>query len=153
MSYQLISVLNFMHERSVVHRDIKPENLLLTSPDAWDIKVTDFGLIKIFDEPHFAEREAKVLRIRVSSARRPLGSTLSQPSRHTIPKRATTQHSPPTAHHATAHQVILTTHHSHVAPSGARGHGVRGALRNRNRCRPRTRKASHRLRLQHLYGE
>ena len=60
MSYQLISVLNFMHERSVVHRDIKPENLLLTSPDSWDIKVTDFGLIKIFDEPNFAEREAKV---------------------------------------------------------------------------------------------
>jgi len=33
----------------VVHRDIKPENLLLTSETDWDIKVSDFGLVKIAD--------------------------------------------------------------------------------------------------------
>ena len=34
----------------MVHRDIKPENLLLTSKTGWDIKVSDFGLVKIADE-------------------------------------------------------------------------------------------------------
>jgi calcium/calmodulin-dependent protein kinase I len=35
----------------IVHRDLKPENLLLSSRSAHpEIKISDFGLSKIFDE-------------------------------------------------------------------------------------------------------
>lgn len=47
---QLIGVLAFMHSHGVIHRDIKPENILLESPNSWDIKVSDFGLVKIFSQ-------------------------------------------------------------------------------------------------------
>ena len=48
---QLLDVLRFMHSHGVVHRDIKPENILLdASSDGWNIKVTDFGLVKIFSD-------------------------------------------------------------------------------------------------------
>ncbi|KAL1525664.1 hypothetical protein AB1Y20_020514 [Prymnesium parvum] len=57
VAYQLLDVLHFMHTRAVLHRDIKPENLLLTSETSWDIKVTDFGLIKILDEHLFSAEE------------------------------------------------------------------------------------------------
>ncbi len=30
-SYQLLSALTYMHERSIVHRDLKPENLLISA--------------------------------------------------------------------------------------------------------------------------
>ena len=44
---QLLQVLAFMHRRGVIHRDIKPENILLASADSWEIKVSDFGLVKL----------------------------------------------------------------------------------------------------------
>ena len=49
---QLVGVLSFMHTHGVIHRDIKPENILLAHPASgtWDIKVTDFGLVKIFSD-------------------------------------------------------------------------------------------------------
>ena len=55
---QLIDVLAFMHGHGVIHRDIKPENILLdaapgggaTGHENFDIKVTDFGLVKIFSD-------------------------------------------------------------------------------------------------------
>eukprot|EP00322_Chrysochromulina_rotalis_P027602 CAMPEP_0115869516 /NCGR_PEP_ID=MMETSP0287-20121206/21851_1 /TAXON_ID=412157 /ORGANISM="Chrysochromulina rotalis, Strain UIO044" /LENGTH=610 /DNA_ID=CAMNT_0003324209 /DNA_START=1 /DNA_END=1833 /DNA_ORIENTATION=- len=46
---QLLDVLRFLHSHGVIHRDIKPENILLDeSTDGWNIKVTDFGVVKIF---------------------------------------------------------------------------------------------------------
>jgi len=50
-TFKLLSALNFMHAKGVAHRDLKPENMLLTTKgkDA-EVKITDFGLSKFFDE-------------------------------------------------------------------------------------------------------
>lgn len=50
-TYKLLSALKHMHEKGIAHRDLKPENMLMTSkkPDA-EVKITDFGLSKFFDE-------------------------------------------------------------------------------------------------------
>ena len=55
---QLLSALSEMHRRGVIHRDVKPENLLLTTKQGWDIKLSDFGLVKTLEDddeiPSFA---------------------------------------------------------------------------------------------------
>ncbi|KAL1139489.1 hypothetical protein AAG570_006473 [Ranatra chinensis] len=43
---QLISGVEYLHQRGVAHRDIKPENLLLDQQD--NLKITDFGMATIF---------------------------------------------------------------------------------------------------------
>jgi len=50
-TYKLLSALKHMHDKGIAHRDLKPENMLMASkkPDA-DVKITDFGLSKFFDE-------------------------------------------------------------------------------------------------------
>jgi len=47
---QLLNAIEYIHSKDIVHRDLKPENLLLEdeSQDT-NIKLTDFGLSKIFD--------------------------------------------------------------------------------------------------------
>ena len=47
---QLLSALSEMHRRGVIHRDVKPENLLLTTKTGWDIKLSDFGLVKTLED-------------------------------------------------------------------------------------------------------
>ena len=40
-----------MHDKGIAHRDLKPENMLMTTKGAdAEVKITDFGLSKFFDE-------------------------------------------------------------------------------------------------------
>ncbi|XP_044014615.1 serine/threonine-protein kinase grp isoform X2 [Aphidius gifuensis] len=43
---QLISAVEYLHQKGVAHRDLKPENLLLDSHD--NLKVSDFGMATVF---------------------------------------------------------------------------------------------------------
>jgi calcium/calmodulin-dependent protein kinase I len=45
----LLDAIKYLHSRGVAHRDLKPENILLKdSSNAAAVKITDFGLSKIF---------------------------------------------------------------------------------------------------------
>ena len=47
-----LSALEYLHRHRVVHRDLKPENLLLASKDNnWDLKIADFGLATVIEDP------------------------------------------------------------------------------------------------------
>lgn len=45
---QLVNGLTAIHKAGIVHRDLKPQNLLLNKK--FQLKITDFGLSKIFEE-------------------------------------------------------------------------------------------------------
>jgi len=46
---QLCTAIDYFHSLGIVHRDLKPENLLLLNRSDTNIKVTDFGFSRIFD--------------------------------------------------------------------------------------------------------
>eukprot|EP00163_Fabomonas_tropica_P000335 TRINITY_DN10206_c0_g1_i1.p1 TRINITY_DN10206_c0_g1~~TRINITY_DN10206_c0_g1_i1.p1 ORF type:complete len:289 (-),score=95.86 TRINITY_DN10206_c0_g1_i1:122-988(-) len=47
---RLCAAVKYLHSNGVIHRDLKPENILIASPtDDTDIRVTDFGVVKLFD--------------------------------------------------------------------------------------------------------
>ncbi len=50
---QLCEVLQAAHDEGIIHRDLKPANLMITDPDTPKerIKVMDFGLAKLVDDP------------------------------------------------------------------------------------------------------
>ena len=51
LAITILTAIKHLHENGVAHRDLKPENILLkdTTEDAI-IKITDFGLSKIFSD-------------------------------------------------------------------------------------------------------
>jgi serine/threonine protein kinase/tetratricopeptide (TPR) repeat protein len=53
IAIQTASALSAAHKAGIAHRDIKPDNLMLR-PDGY-IKVLDFGIAKLTEEPAFAE--------------------------------------------------------------------------------------------------
>ncbi|KAH8412724.1 hypothetical protein KR009_004918 [Drosophila setifemur] len=51
---QLLSGLNYLHQRGIAHRDLKPENLLLDEHD--NVKISDFGMATMFSRCKGKER-------------------------------------------------------------------------------------------------
>jgi len=51
VTFKLLAALKYMHDKGIAHLDLKPENMLMASkePNA-EVKITDFGLSKFFDE-------------------------------------------------------------------------------------------------------
>ena len=48
--YSLLNALEYLHKHGVIHRDVKPENVLICSTSPGNIKLTDFGISKLFKE-------------------------------------------------------------------------------------------------------
>lgn len=59
---QIASALERAHEMGVIHRDLKPANVLVLSKRDGDfvVKLTDFGVAKIADEPRLTETSGLV---------------------------------------------------------------------------------------------
>jgi len=47
----MLNAVKYLHDKGIAHRDLKPENILLKdTSEAAEIKITDFGLSKIFSD-------------------------------------------------------------------------------------------------------
>ncbi|OHT14964.1 CMGC family protein kinase [Tritrichomonas foetus] len=57
--YQLLRGLKYIHSAKIVHRDIKPENLFLNNKS--QLKIGDFGLARIVDDPFSAELQNETI--------------------------------------------------------------------------------------------
>jgi serine/threonine protein kinase len=44
----IIDGLYFLHKNGIIHRDLKPENILFSQKNPIHVKISDFGLAKVF---------------------------------------------------------------------------------------------------------
>ncbi len=53
LMYQMLSGIYYLHTNWIIHRDLKPSNILVMGdgPDEGVVKVADFGLARIFQDP------------------------------------------------------------------------------------------------------
>jgi serine/threonine protein kinase len=47
---QVIDGVYFLHRSGIIHRDMKPDNILIYSKDPFVVKISDFGLAKVFQK-------------------------------------------------------------------------------------------------------
>jgi serine/threonine protein kinase len=45
---QILNAVQYLHTNGIVHRDLKPENILFDAKGSNKIKISDFGLAKMF---------------------------------------------------------------------------------------------------------
>jgi len=57
---QLVNGLSAIHAANICHRDLKPQNLLLNKK--FQLKITDFGLAKIFEEKAAGKNQVNVMK-------------------------------------------------------------------------------------------
>jgi cyclin-dependent kinase 8/11 len=51
--WQILNGINYIHNNWVVHRDLKPSNILIMGkgPDYGRVKIADFGMARLFQQP------------------------------------------------------------------------------------------------------
>ncbi|CAD8132757.1 unnamed protein product [Paramecium octaurelia] len=65
---QIMQALNYCHSNSICHRDLKPENFLfLTKADDSPIKVIDFGLSTLFEDPVTSKQTGQKLTMKTKA--------------------------------------------------------------------------------------
>ena len=90
LAITILTAIKHLHENGVAHRDLKPENILLkdTTEDAI-IKITDFGLSKIFSDDLAgappAARRPRARPARASPRPRPPRPRSPRPHPHPLP--------------------------------------------------------------------
>ncbi|MDM8556510.1 serine/threonine-protein kinase [Desulfococcaceae bacterium HSG7] len=59
IAVDIISGLNYLHEKSLIHRDLKPDNIIVTEDG--NAIICDFGLLKEIQDPyHLTHRDDKI---------------------------------------------------------------------------------------------
>jgi len=57
---QILMALHYCHKNKIVHRDLKPENFLFEARKPGSpIKLIDFGLSKVFDDPSIFQMKSR----------------------------------------------------------------------------------------------
>jgi serine/threonine protein kinase/transcriptional regulator with XRE-family HTH domain len=62
---QLIRGISHLHENGILHRDLKPQNIMITS--TFDVKIMDFGVVRVKSDLHITPSETFLGTIRNSS--------------------------------------------------------------------------------------